>query len=85
MQNSAEDVEKLEFLHISSENTKWYSHHGKSVHTCTITRFSTVPTLSDTMACSPPGSSVHGDSPGKNTGVGCHALLLVGVYHSSNI
>ena len=24
---------------------------------------------------SPPGSSVHGDSPGKNTGVGCHALL----------
>ena len=25
--------------------------------------------------CSSPGSSVHGDSPGKNTGVGCHALL----------
>ena len=24
------------------------------------------------MDCSPPGSSVHGDSPGKNTGVGCH-------------
>ena len=23
----------------------------------------------------PPGSSVHGDSPGENTGVGCHALL----------
>jgi len=22
-----------------------------------------------------PGSSVHGDSPSKNTGVGCHALL----------
>ena len=27
------------------------------------------------MDCSPLGSSVHGDSPGKNTGVGCHALL----------
>ena len=27
------------------------------------------------MDCSPPGSSVHGDSPGKNTGVGCYALL----------
>ena len=27
------------------------------------------------MDCSPPGSSVHGDSPGKYTGVGCHALL----------
>ena len=25
--------------------------------------------------CSPPGSSVHRDSPGKNTWVGCHALL----------
>ena len=29
----------------------------------------------DPMDCSPPGSSVHGDSPGKNTGVGCHAHL----------
>jgi len=27
------------------------------------------------MDCSPPGSSIHGDSPGKNSGVGCHALL----------
>ena len=27
------------------------------------------PTLCDTMDFSPPGSSVHGDSPGKNTGV----------------
>ena len=33
------------------------------------------PSLWDPMDCSPPGSSVHGDSPGKNTGVGCHALL----------
>ena len=27
------------------------------------------------MDCKPPGSSLHGISPGKNTGVGCHALL----------
>ena len=27
------------------------------------------------MDCSLPGSSVQGDSPGKNTGVGCHVLL----------
>ena len=27
------------------------------------------------MDCSPPGSSVHEESPGKNTGEGCHALL----------
>ena len=32
-------------------------------------------TLCDPMDCSPPGSSVHEESPGKNTGVGCHALL----------
>ena len=29
----------------------------------------------DPMNCSPSGSSFHGDSPGQNTGVGCHALL----------
>ena len=32
-------------------------------------------TLCDPKDCSPAGSSVHGHSPGKNTGVGCHALL----------
>ena len=32
-------------------------------------------TLYDPMDCSPSGSSVHGDSPGKTTEVGCHALL----------
>ena len=33
------------------------------------------PALCDLMDCSPPGTSVHGDSPGQNTGVDCHALL----------
>jgi len=32
-------------------------------------------TLWDPMDCSPKGSSDHGDSPGKNTGVGGHAFL----------
>ena len=32
-------------------------------------------TLCDPINCGPLGSTVHGDSPGKNTGVGCHALL----------
>ena len=32
-------------------------------------------TLCNPMDCSPPGSSARGDSPGKNTGLGCHALL----------
>ena len=30
---------------------------------------------SNPMDYSPPGFPVHGDSPGKHTGVGCHALL----------
>ena len=33
------------------------------------------PILCDPMDCSPPGTCVHGDSPGKNTRVGCHFLL----------
>ena len=32
-------------------------------------------TLCDRMDCSLPGSSIHGDFPGKNTGVCCHARL----------
>ena len=32
-------------------------------------------TLCDPLDCSLLGSSVHGDFPGKNVGVGCHALL----------
>ena len=33
------------------------------------------PTLCDPMDCKPPGSSAHGDSPDRNTGVGCHVPL----------
>ena len=33
------------------------------------------PIICDPMDYSPPGSSVHRDSPGKNTGVGGRALL----------
>ena len=40
---------------------------------CLVTQ--SCPALCNLMDCSPPGSSVRGDSPGKNTGVGCHALL----------
>ena len=32
-------------------------------------------TLCKPMDYSPPASSLHGDSPDKNTGVGCHAHL----------
>ena len=43
------------------------------VHACSVAK--SYPTLCNLMNCSLPGSSVHGDSPGKNTGVDCHALL----------
>ena len=33
------------------------------------------PTLCNHLDCSQPGNSVHGNSPDKNTGVGCHAFL----------
>ena len=33
------------------------------------------PTLCNIVECSLPGSFVHGDSPGKNTAVGCRAFL----------
>ena len=42
---------------------------------CAVLSHSVMSDACDPMDCSPPGSSVHGDSPGKNTGVGCHALL----------
>ena len=42
---------------------------------CVLSHFSRVPLFVAPMDYGPPGSSVHGDSPGKNTGVGCHALL----------
>ena len=34
-----------------------------------------VVSVRDPMDYSPQDSSIHGDSPGKNAGVGCHALL----------
>ena len=40
---------------------------------CLVTQ--SCPPLCNPMDCSPPGSSVHRDSPGKNSGVGCHAHL----------
>ena len=42
---------------------------------CAVLSRSVISNSSDPMDCNPPGTSVHGDSPGKNTGVGCHALL----------
>ena len=74
---------KSQILHLSghlliplSVNSVWKINplplpyacvHAKSLQSC--------PTLWDPMDYSVPGSSVHGDSLDKNTGVGCHFLL----------
>ena len=42
------------------------------------------PTLSDIMDCSPSGSPVHADPPGKNTGVGGHAFLQ-GIFQTQGL
>ena len=60
---------------ISVEDTKddetWF--RSRIILLCLVTQL--CPTVCDPTDCSLPDSSVHGDSPGKHTGVGCHALL----------
>ena len=51
----------------------WDSSYKWCAMLCLATQ--SCPTLCNPMDCNPPGTSVHGDSSGKNTGVGCHALL----------
>ena len=46
---------------------KWLCAAAESLQSCL--------TLCNPMDCSLPASSIPGDSPGKNTGVGCHTLL----------
>ena len=53
--------------------TLFPTHADRGV--CVLSHISHVQLFVTLWAVSPPGSSVHGDPPGKNTGVGCHALL----------
>ena len=55
---------------ITSWKIAW-GNNGNSV--CLVTQ--SCPTVFDPMNGSQPDSSVHGDSPGKNTGVSRHVLL----------
>ena len=59
-----------------------YLHPNRVWNTLWALWFVLVPkscsTLCDSSDCSRPASSAHGCSPGKNTVVGCHALLQVG-------
>ena len=55
-------------------NNKLVKFMNKKVCVCLLVA-QLRPTRCDPISCSPPGSSVHGDSPGKNTGVDCHGFL----------
>ena len=63
---------KLHFLSSSSTLHSSVNPIGFTSNMCLAAQ---CPTLCDVMDYSRPGSSVHGDSPGKHTGVGCLALL----------
>ena len=69
----------LKLGYCSQHTWMYFFTHTLLMRQCFLFPFNmhaqSCPTLCDLMDCSPPGSSVHGDSPGKNTGVGCHFLL----------
>ena len=58
--------------YISLPFYRWENYLQRGCVLCLVTQCLT---LCNPMDCSPLGSSVHADSPGKNTGVGCPALL----------
>ena len=67
--------------HIGMEAAKNVSYQATSILTVAAAAAQSLqscPTLCDPANCSLPDSSVHGDSAGKNTGVGCH--LLQGIF-----
>ena len=67
-----------EYMYVDNRFTLVYTwneiqHYQSAVSS--VQSLSPVLTLWNPMDCSPPGCPVHGDSPGKNTGGGCHVLL----------
>ena len=57
---------------LPQDPTPFVSVRAKSLQSCL--------TLCDPMDCKPTKLLCSRDSPGKNTGVGCHALLLQGIF-----
>ena len=61
---------------ISITQTIWQIHKWEKRvledHMCLVVQ--SRQTFCDPVDCSPPGSTVHGNSPSKNTELGCHAL-----------
>ena len=62
---------------ILKSTIQWFLVFTRSNNHCAVLCLvaQSCPTLCDPMDCSPPGSSVHGDSLGVNPGVDCYAVL----------
>ena len=61
---------------LTWSGTKFFASRASTLILCVCAKSpQSCPTLCNPMDCSPPGSSVHGDSPGKKTGVSCHVPL----------
>ena len=67
------NVMKPELIYGDSANKLLFPELKGHLTMCLVTQ--SCPVLCDPLNCSPRGSSVHGDSPGKHTGVGLHTLL----------
>ena len=71
---SSTTIQKHQFF--GTQPSLWYNSH---IHTWLLEKPCAYSLshvwLCDPMNSSPPGSSVHGDFPGKTTGVVCHAFL----------
>ena len=59
---------QCEHMLKNCRNCKWNTWHAMRSR-------SVMSNFCDPMDCNPPGPPIHGASPGKNTGVGCHASL----------
>ena len=63
------------FCHFSSQSQWKESTFTHLPYSCTVHSFQSCPTFCHPTDCNLSGTSVHGDSPGKNTGVGSLSLL----------
>ena len=63
---------------VTTEVTQQQQQQTQALKPCLVTQ--SCLTLCDLMDYSLPGSCVHGDSPGKNTRVGCHVRLPTRVF-----
>ena len=68
-----ESFQPKDQTHISCITSRFFTTEPPGL--LLLLSHSVISNILQPMDCSLPGSSVHGDSPGKNTGMGCHALL----------